>query len=835
MVATWGSPGWSDKPIGTARIRSDQEGSSGSLPYGAARVRAEYEAVAVGAGSVAELREISIQYLSRLREDLLSRVERARTDANRRRAEADRVHLEASRLRETLQQLVAELELRSSRLARGDLQDLRTMAVRGLQTPCNPPPRSPALSPRSLLGSTTCDSGVCLGLGRRSADALPAESGQGSSEDLRPPPILKKLRARIELLEKNQKRLEKENESLRSARLESARETRSRRGRVPAVASAAHAATDVSPRTEAMSSTAPAARHSTVIEPVDDRASGLAIPDEKEKWLAAVRRLEKEQADQQQYADQVANELSNALRALEVENGSLQDELRQSKQRLSSAGEGRRHLEGQIRQLRAEKDALTREMVELRSAHHSSAGGRDDGFMTDGSMVDIRSTHHSSAGGRDDVLFPDECGIPASPQTDYSNRGTSFGDHSLLQSAVKVSGLTSMWRTHPENILGNHSEAFSSPTAEGRGSVVSASPVSQIPRLALTLPGLGSDVDPELGAREAEDAPSLESTPRSQAHLPGGGHQELALVASPQGNSTSSPLAFRVPLASITRGDELQPGQVAVEVLSVGDFPSTVPSPLTGTSLGSPTSALGSRDARVRQIVPGDSPYFAQQLRKVRSFQEAMPVAHETSMPSGACGEVMPQGSLIALAPDDAIIRSYEFASTKNTSVHQLALTERASQSRWLGGSMPMLAVGPEQRTSADVIRQEDASFTDVVAVDSPGKLVSLRNQHYGVSRDTLAILGPTESALNSGVLSLHRYAHAGAPPMSIEEWSGSSPTLTSRQLSKSMMSVSDTAQQTPATPAWAAQSLPMLAAPGPSGLTWPGDLEAASFGKSCV
>merc|ERR1719272_1897965 len=71
-----------------------------------------------------------------------------------------------------------------------------------------------------------------------------------------------------------------------------------------------------------------------------------------------VHHLEKEQAEQQQYADQVVNQLGHALRALEADNASLQEDRRLNEQKLNIASEARRKLERTVRQVKAENEAI---------------------------------------------------------------------------------------------------------------------------------------------------------------------------------------------------------------------------------------------------------------------------------------------------------------------------------------------------------------------------------------------------------------------------------------------------------------------------------------------
>jgi len=96
-------------------------------------------------------------------------------------------------------------------------------------------------------------------------------------------------------------------------------------------------------------------------------AAGGSAQAERGRLLGVVRRLEREQAEQQQYADRVVHELSIALRALETENSSLQAELRQGGRNAGADDEALKRLERQVQTLEFEKEELMRQVIGLRS------------------------------------------------------------------------------------------------------------------------------------------------------------------------------------------------------------------------------------------------------------------------------------------------------------------------------------------------------------------------------------------------------------------------------------------------------------------------------------
>jgi hypothetical protein len=76
-----------------------------------------------------------------------------------------------------------------------------------------------------------------------------------------------------------------------------------------------------------------------------------------------VQRLEKEHSEKQQYADQVVNQLGHALRSLEADKASLQEEKKLAGQKISASAEARRKLERQVKQLKAVKEDLIQQVM----------------------------------------------------------------------------------------------------------------------------------------------------------------------------------------------------------------------------------------------------------------------------------------------------------------------------------------------------------------------------------------------------------------------------------------------------------------------------------------
>jgi len=315
----------------------------------------DYEALALSANTVPELRDLSVQYIARQREEFMAVIDQGRSELERSHVEFDRCRAEADRLRDTLRRMRTELEARSQRLARGDLEDLRGMIARGLR----PPGDSPGSCWTELAGDAASNTGA----------NAPASA------------VMRRLRSRMEQLERREKSLQKENDHLRLQRAMAQRESEQRstgrsqgeRPRSPgqALRSARHSPRSSSASGQAGAEDGAAGKAATADRP-EAASDGQSererkLQGERDHLLSMVQHLEKEQAEQQQYADQVVNQLGHALRALEAENGTLQEEVRQGGQRLTGALEARRKLERQLRADQAEKEALTRQVVALRS------------------------------------------------------------------------------------------------------------------------------------------------------------------------------------------------------------------------------------------------------------------------------------------------------------------------------------------------------------------------------------------------------------------------------------------------------------------------------------
>jgi len=245
---------------------------------------------------------------------------------------------------------------------------------------------------------------------------------------------VKKLRARVEQLERSYHLLERENECLKAERLSSARlktsalmsdyadklsansgmihSSRERAGSSASVNSSRESTYTTGPRSPTSKSHHRPARramngappprsgelsgsnsmrklnlsgascggHDSSLEFHTPRKENdpAVSSDEGERLLGVVRRLEKEQVEQEQYADQVATELTRTLRALQQKNGSLQEELREGRQQLGHSAEARRQLEGHVKQLQEVRDSF------LRQAGMSPAGANDLDDQKDG-------------------------------------------------------------------------------------------------------------------------------------------------------------------------------------------------------------------------------------------------------------------------------------------------------------------------------------------------------------------------------------------------------------------------------------------------------------------
>lgn len=193
-------------------------------------------------------RDVSTQGVGKHRDDIVSKLERARGEANRRKAECERNQAEVQRLRDVLRRLASELEARAQRFLRADLEELKSLVNTGLAEGGSSPGGTDSASiacARATAGAASAatastalngaagataprtpyatDSGVPgLGSPRRSptkAEPLPsagyaaADSGQASAG------TMVRLRARIEQLERAHAKIRKENEQLRAERL----------------------------------------------------------------------------------------------------------------------------------------------------------------------------------------------------------------------------------------------------------------------------------------------------------------------------------------------------------------------------------------------------------------------------------------------------------------------------------------------------------------------------------------------------------------------------------------------------------------------------------------
>lgn len=177
----------------------------GSQSPGRSGAGGEYEALAAGATTLVQLRALSMQYMARQREDASLRLERARAEALRRKAEADRAKQHAEQLRRALRSVAAELEARASRLATRDLEELRTAVFRGLGLPPDGPPDA-------ANGGAALPSPVLSRNSDQCSDKENAATGPSGWDLVEMP----KLRARVDQLERGQRRLEVENEALRT-------------------------------------------------------------------------------------------------------------------------------------------------------------------------------------------------------------------------------------------------------------------------------------------------------------------------------------------------------------------------------------------------------------------------------------------------------------------------------------------------------------------------------------------------------------------------------------------------------------------------------------------
>lgn len=310
----------------------------------------DYDQIVQSASSFNELKVLSTQYISRQHDELNAQVERHRTEAEQNHVDAERSRAEAQWLRDVLKRLRSELEVRAVRMPRADSEDLRGIIARALRhgAPPNEVPL-PAKAPTTDL------------------QAAPADGNAA---------VMKRLRVRLEQVERTNKRLEKEGEHLKLELLVAQRDLKNvgvanstsqgDLGRGKSFGSG--------PRSPRHSSPAPST--TSVRNAITSTASGREekerrIEGERDQLLSMVTHLEKDQAEQQQYADQVVNELGHALKALEADNASLQEEQRQSDQKGNAQVEVRRKLERQVQQLKAENEALMQQVVGMPSEHTS--------------------------------------------------------------------------------------------------------------------------------------------------------------------------------------------------------------------------------------------------------------------------------------------------------------------------------------------------------------------------------------------------------------------------------------------------------------------------------
>jgi len=393
-------------------------------------------------------------------------VERSRTDALWWRGEAERAQANVRKLQQALDEVWTEIEVRIPGCVRGDVQSLAALLPYQLQSgyQCNishsngasistgplPSPRSNLPSPRSQTSRHSslsqakedCQSDSQL---HRLA-AMMKEKGHSQTCEKDPAhkaikdaeskhnSTVKKLRARVEQLERSYHLLERENECLKAERLSSARlktsalmsdyadklsansgmihSSRERAGSSASVNSIRESTYTTGPRSPTSKSHHRPARramngappprsgelsgsnsmrklnlsgascggHDSSLEFHTPRKENdpAVSSDEGERLLGVVRRLEKEQVEQEQYADQVATELTRTLRALQQKNGSLQEELREGRQQLGHSAEARRQLEGHVKQLQEVRDSF------LRQAGMSPAGANDLDDQKDG-------------------------------------------------------------------------------------------------------------------------------------------------------------------------------------------------------------------------------------------------------------------------------------------------------------------------------------------------------------------------------------------------------------------------------------------------------------------
>jgi len=173
----------------------------GSQSPGRSGAGGEYEALVAGATTLVQLRALSTQYVARQREEASARLEQARAETARHKAEVDHAREEAEQLRRSLRAVAVEIEARASRLAHSDLEELRAAVFRGL-----------GLLPDAALGAAL----LSPALTRSSVECSDKENSATShprSGELAEKP---KLRARVDQPERSQRRLQGEHQGLRT-------------------------------------------------------------------------------------------------------------------------------------------------------------------------------------------------------------------------------------------------------------------------------------------------------------------------------------------------------------------------------------------------------------------------------------------------------------------------------------------------------------------------------------------------------------------------------------------------------------------------------------------
>jgi len=403
------------------------------MPHGGVAIVREFEAATAQAKTVEEAKELSAQYLDKHRQEVVSKLDRTRNEANKHKSEGSKLQAEIQRLREALSSVASELDARAPRLAKADLESLRAIVKRALVVPARAigAGNSGALSPRSELsprsqsysdiqsprqsptatpsnafsfrsvnidGTNAGIPGFAIAAGgtKLSQHASGIDSTNLSVDDKpRAAGTMQRLRQRIEQLEKAQASLKKENEKLRIERAHgpepsspsqmvgSSSAQISRKGSAGGNARSPQAGTSVMGSSPQLRSPrrSPGPSNGRAVNTTTEEAVTESQVGERERLLGMIRRLEKEQVEQQQYADKVVNELGTALKALEGENTSLQTDLRQGGRKAGAEADARKRLERQVRSLETEKDVLTRQVVTYRGS--TSIDYRSDAIDAD--------------------------------------------------------------------------------------------------------------------------------------------------------------------------------------------------------------------------------------------------------------------------------------------------------------------------------------------------------------------------------------------------------------------------------------------------------------------